>query len=100
MRRSVGSAASGVPMKTIRMRLVLDSGSFCGRGFSTRRRADFFCRHFRLQKQQQIIAAARFRIGAGHVEAAEWMHAYERAGAFAIQVQISDMKLATRSFKF
>src|SRR5260370_32628033 len=44
----------------------------------------------RLQEQAEVLAAAGLRIGAGHVEAAERMHAHERARALAVQVEIAD----------
>src|SRR5205814_8174209 len=46
----------------------------------------------RLQEEADVVAAAGFGIGAGHVEAAEGMHADEGAGAFAIHVEIADKK--------
>src|SRR3954449_258153 len=54
----------------------------------------------RLQEQQQIIAPARLRVGAGHVESTERMHTNERARALTIQIQVPDMKLSTRALEF
>src|ERR1043166_3095830 len=49
----------------------------------------------RLQEEAEVIAAARFRVGARHVEAAERMDADQRAGALAVQIQIADEELLT-----
>src|SRR5215467_3286129 len=46
-----------------------------------------------LQKQAEVVAAAGLRIGAGHVEAAERLYADQRAGAFAVHIQIADEEL-------
>ncbi len=46
-----------------------------------------------LRKQQQIIRPAGFRVGAAHVESAKRLHTNQRAGAFAVEIQIADMKL-------
>src|SRR5204863_5524040 len=62
-----------------------------------RLRFHFACDRFRLQEQAEVIAAAGFGIGAGHVEAAERMHADERTGALAIEIEIADEKLFARA---
>ena len=47
---------------------------------------------FRLGEEIEVIWASCFGIGPRHVEAAEWMGADHRTCAFAIQVQIADVK--------
>src|SRR5947209_588454 len=42
---------------------------------------------------------ASFRVSAGHVEAAERVNADERARAFAIEVEIANMKFTPRAFE-
>src|SRR5688500_5650093 len=72
-----------------------------GTGFGTfPGRANFFRRKLCLHKQQKVVAAAGLRIGARHVEAAERMHADQRARAFAIQVQITNVEFVTRAIEF
>lgn len=49
--------------------------------------------------QNQVVRAACFRVGAGHVEAAEWLVADDGACAAAVEVKVSDMKFFARFFK-
>lgn len=53
----------------------------------------FFCDRLGLNELKQIVGAARFGIGAGHVEATEGVGANHRAGAFAIDVEVADKEL-------
>ncbi len=46
----------------------------------------FFCYGLGLGEEQQVVWAAGFAIGAGHVEAAEGVCAYHGSGAFAVEV--------------
>ena len=43
--------------------------------------------------------AARFRVGAGHIEAAEGMRADHGAGAFAVEVEIADVEVFAGAFR-
>src|SRR5229473_3312633 len=43
---------------------------------------------FGLGEQEQVISAACFRVGAGHIEAAEGVDADKRTGGFAVEVEI------------
>src|SRR5690242_20095284 len=58
-----------------------------------------FRSNLRLQEQQQVITPTRLRIGSRHVESAERMHANERAGTLAIQIQVPHMKLSARAIE-
>ena len=55
---------------------------------------DFFRHRLGLREQIQIIGAAGFGIGAGHVEAAEGVGSYHGAGAFAVDVEIAHVEVA------
>ncbi len=48
---------------------------------------------FRLQKEQQVVAAAGFTVRAGHIEAPERIAADQRAGALAIDIQVAGKEL-------
>ena len=54
---------------------------------------------FRLQEQEQVVAAAGLGVGARHVEAAERMDADQRAGALAVQVEVADEELLARALR-
>ena len=47
-----------------------------------------------LREEIQVLAAAGLGVRAGHVEAAEGVHADERARALAVQVEVADEELA------
>ena len=64
------------------------------------RGADFFGDGFGLEEEQQVILAAGFGIGAGHIEAAEGMGADHGAGAFAVHVQIADVEFFGGALNF
>ena len=53
---------------------------------------DFLRHGFRLHEQQQVISSASLGVRARHVESAKRMRADHRTGAFAIQIEIADMK--------
>src|ERR1051325_3137796 len=63
-------------------------------------RADFLCGDFSLKEKTEVVAPARLRVSARHVEAAERMYADERARAFSVEVEMADVNLATRAFEF
>ena len=42
-----------------------------------------------LREEAEVVAPARLRVGARHVEAAEGMDADERAGALAVEIQVA-----------
>src|SRR4051794_13259438 len=52
----------------------------------------------RHQKLQQVVAPARLRTSPRHAATAERLTANERAGSAAIDIQISDPKLAANAF--
>jgi len=52
-----------------------------------------------LSEEEQIVSAARLRVGAAHIEAAEWMDADKRAGAFSVDIQIADVKVMASLFE-
>src|SRR5882724_9373095 len=56
--------------------------------------AKFFAYRFALAVQIKIVGAAGFGIRAGHVEPAEGVRAHDCARAFAVDVEVADMKLA------
>ena len=47
-----------------------------------------------LREEVEVLAASGLRVRAGHVEAAERVHADERARALAVQVEVADVELA------
>src|SRR5205807_6135110 len=47
--------------------------------------------NLRLSEEQQVITATGLGIGATHVEPSEGMDAYQRPGAFTIDVEIPDV---------
>src|SRR6266542_2800292 len=47
----------------------------------------------RLREEVEILATAGLRVGAGHVEAAERVHADERSRALAVQVEVAAEEL-------
>src|SRR5262245_42354137 len=49
---------------------------------------------FSLCEEVEVFAAARFRVGPGHVEAAEGVHADHRPRALPVQVEVPDVELA------
>src|SRR5216683_1759541 len=55
---------------------------------------------FPLREEVEIVWSAGFRIGAGHVEAAEGMRAYHRSRALAIQVEVAYVELAHGAIEF
>ncbi len=55
---------------------------------------DFLRYRLGLREQVQVIRAAGFGIGAGHVEAAEGVGADHGSGAFAVDVEIAYVELA------
>src|SRR5579864_4123014 len=55
---------------------------------------NFLPYRFRLCEQIQIVRAAGLGVGARHIETAERMRADHSACAFAVDVQIADVKLA------
>ena len=59
---------------------------------------NFFRDRFRLQEVQQIVLSACLGIRSRHIETAERMSSDHRAGAFAVQVQIADVKYFFRLF--
>ena len=62
--------------------------------------ADFVADGFGLREEIEIIGAARFGIGAGHIESAEGMGADHGSGAFAIDVEIADMEFVLGALDF
>src|SRR5215510_11096768 len=74
----------------------------CGRpGFGSLRRCSHSLRRdFRLQEQQQVIAAAGLRVSARHVEAAKRMHADQSTSALTVEIEIADVKLSARAVEF
>src|SRR5579863_1095864 len=54
---------------------------------------NFLCDALRLQKLKQVVRPACLRIRARHIEPAKGMRTHHRAGAFAIDVEISHEKL-------
>ena len=53
-----------------------------------------FANGFCLHEQQQIVSAARFGVGAGHVEAAKRLYADQSAGALTIQIEVPYMEIS------
>src|SRR5579863_4967857 len=62
--------------------------------------ADFLADGFGLGEEEEIIGAAGFGIGAGHIESAERMRADHGSGAFAIDVKIADVKFVLGAVDF
>src|SRR2546423_1465442 len=58
--------------------------------------ADFLGCDFGLEEEGEVVAPARLRVRAAHLEAAERVRADERARALAVEVEIADVKLAAR----
>src|SRR5882724_6762097 len=56
--------------------------------------AKFFAYRFALAIEIKIVRAAGFGIRAGHIEASERMRSHDCARAFAIDVEVADVKLA------
>jgi hypothetical protein len=50
---------------------------------------------FGLGEEGEIVGAAGFGVGAAHVEAAEGVRAYHRAGALAIEVEVADVEFGS-----
>src|ERR671933_1548511 len=61
--------------------------------------ADFLGGDFGLEEEGEVIAPARLRVGAAHVEAAEGVCADERARALAVEVEVADVELAARALQ-
>lgn len=53
----------------------------------------------RLREEQQIISAAGFGVGAGHIESAEWVNADKRACALSIDVQVAHEEIVAGLFE-
>src|ERR1019366_3196701 len=64
------------------------------------RLAYFVADGFRLGEKVEIIGAAGFGIGAGHIESAEGMRADHCSGAFAIDVKIADVEFMFGALDF
>src|SRR5467141_644998 len=62
-------------------------------------RSNLLGRNFCLHEQQEIVAATRLGISARHVETAERVNSNQRSRALAVEVEITNMKLASRSFE-
>src|SRR5258706_6278209 len=86
---------------SINISSLRDSDLNPGAGFGvlTLRRANLGRRELGLHEQQQIVAAAGLGIRSRHVEAAERMDANKGAGAFAIEIEITDVKFTARVFQ-
>src|SRR5689334_16062994 len=52
-----------------------------------------------LGKEQQVVLAARFWVGTAHVEAAKGLHAHQRPGTFAVEVQVADVEFPLGPFQ-
>jgi hypothetical protein len=64
------------------------------------RLAYFLADGFGLCEQIEIIGAASFGIGAGHIKSAEGMRADHCSGTFAIDVEIADVEFVFGAFDF
>jgi hypothetical protein len=62
--------------------------------------ADFLADGFSLGEEVEIIGAAGFGIGAGHIESTEGMRTDHCAGTFAIDVEIADVEFVFGAFDF
>src|SRR5712664_1646665 len=60
----------------------------------TTRSSDLFCYRLCLREQIQVVGAAGFGIGAGHVEAAERVSTDHRSRALAVDVEVAYVEVA------
>src|SRR2546425_10638986 len=72
----------------------------CPRGPVPKSGADLLGHRFGLREEQQIVAPARLRVRAGHVEPTEGMASYQGAGAFAVEGEVTDEETLRRRFEF